>query len=462
MKNVKKVFALMLAFAMVLAMSATVFAAADNSIDVTNTVEDETYSIYKMMDLSVNSELTAYRYTVTDEWQEFFTGSGAGAEYVEIDSQGYVTWKTDKMSDDALEAFSKAAAIYAKGTTAVADIAGNGATITFGNLENGYYLITSTLGTRAMVETTPDKQQATINEKNPKDDITKQVQEDKTGNWGTTNDAQVGDTINFKSVIELLKNTRNVTVVDTMDSGLTYTARSVAIADLTEGTDYTVSSESATGFTVTFTEAYLNGLTKVKTELEMTYSAVLNENAISSDSGVSIVDQKNRIVLNYGDEQSVEQETTTTTHKFSVFKHAHTSPEDNLAGAVFEVKKAGTVVPLIKIDDTNFRVANQGESGSVTTFTTVDSGDIVIWGVDSDADYTLNETEPPEGYNKLPAEVQVNVSATTDTRVDVENNTGNELPSTGGIGTVIFYVVGAALLIGCGVVLISRRRVSGK
>ena len=173
-------------------------------------------------------------------------------------------------------------------------------------------------------------------------------------------------------------------------------------------------------------------------------------------------DWKNRIVLNYGDEQSVEQETTTTTHKFSVFKHAHTSPEDNLAGAVFEVKKAGTVVPLIKIDDTNFRVANQGESGSVTTFTTVDSGDIVIWGVDSDADYTLNETEPPEGYNKLPAEVQVNVSATTDTRVDVENNTGNELPSTGGIGTVIFYVVGAALLIGCGVVLISRRRVSGK
>ena len=463
MKNVKKVFALMLAFAMVLAMSATVFAAADNSIDVTNTVEDETYSIYKMMDLSVNSELSAYRYTVTDEWQEFFTGSGAGAEYVDIDSQGYVTWKTDKMTDEALEAFSKAAAIYAEEKTkATADITGNGATITFGSLENGYYLITSTLGTRAMVETTPDKQQATINEKNPKDDITKQVQEDKTGNWGTTNDAQVGDTINFKSVIELLKNTRNVTVVDTMDPGLTYTAGSVAIADLTEGTDYTVSSESATGFTVTFTEAYLNGLTKVKTELEMTYSAVLNENAISSDSGVSIVDQKNRIVLNYGDEQSVEQETTTTTHKFSVFKHAHTSPEDNLAGAVFEVKKAGTVVPLIKIDDTNFRVANQGESGSVTTFTTVDSGDIVIWGVDSDADYTLNETEPPEGYNKLPAEVQVNVSATTDTRVDVENNTGNELPSTGGIGTVIFYVVGAALLIGCGVVLISRRRVSGK
>ena len=462
MKNVKKVFALMLAFAMVLAMSATVFAAADNSIDVTNTVEDETYSIYKMMDLIVNSELSAYRYTVTDEWQEFFTGSGAGAEYVDIDSQGYVTWKTDKMTDEALEAFSKAAAIYAEEKTkAAADITGNGGTITFGSLENGYYLITSTLGTRAMVETTPDKQQATINEKNPKDDITKQVKEDKTGNWGTTNDAQIGDTINFKSVIELLKNTRNVTVVDTMDSGLTYTAESVAIADLTKGTDYTV-SESATGFTVTFTETYLNGLTEVKTELEMTYSAVLNENAISSDSGVSIVDQKNRIVLNYGDEQSVEQETTTTTHKFNVFKHAHTSPEDNLAGAVFEVKKAGTVVPLIKIDDTNFRVANQGESGSVTTFTTVDSGDIVIWGVDSDADYTLNETEPPEGYNKLPTEVQVNVAATNDTRVDVENNTGNELPSTGGIGTVIFYVVGAALLIGCGVVLISRRRVSGK
>lgn len=460
MKEVKKVFALMLAFAMVLAMSATVFAAGTNKIEVRESINGETYNIYKMMNLSVNSEMTAYRYTVAEEWNAFFTGEGAGAEYVEIDTQGYVTWKTDMSTELKMEAFSKAAALYAADkTTAAAPITGTGETITFSGLDNGYYLITSSLGTRAMVETTPDSQTVFINEKNPKDTITKEVEEDTTGLYGENNDAQIGDTINFKSVIQLLKNTRNVTIVDTMSSGLTYNPGSVAIEGLTEGTHYSV-TETATGFTVSFTDTYLNSL-EVKTDLNMTYTAVLNENAISNGtSGVSIVDQTNSIVLNFGNDQSVTKETTTTTHKFSVYKHANGSDE-NLAGAVFEVKKNDEIVPLIKIDDNNYRVAKTGESGTVTTFTTVKNGDIVIWGVDSD-EYYLNETEPPEGYNKLPTEEKVDVSEDNSTRANIVNNTGTELPSTGGIGTIIFYVVGAALVVGCGVVLVSRRRVSGK
>ena len=117
-------------------------------------------------------------------------------------------------------------------------------------------------------------------------------------------------------------------------------------------------------------------------------------------------------------------------------------------------------MPLIKIDDTNYRVAMPGESGAVDTFTTVASGDIVIWGVDSDSDYTLEEITPPDGYNKLTAEVDVTVGEGNGTRIDVENKFGSELPSTGGIGTKIFTIVGGILIVGAGLALVVRRRMN--
>ena len=63
-----------------------------------------------------------------------------------------------------------------------------------------------------------------------------------------------------------------------------------------------------------------------------------------------------------------------------------------------------------------------------------------------------------KGYNKLKNTVSIDVKADDTSVVDVENETGAELPSTGGIGTTIFYVVGAVLVIGAGVLLVSRRR----
>ena len=177
------------------------------------------------------------------------------------------------------------------------------------------------------------------------------------------------------------------------------------------------------------------------------------------------------------DTKSTESSTKTETHKFSVFKHAKDS-QTNLANAIFQVKKAGTVVNLVKLDDNNYRIVDDTETTAAVThvkanqevetraagtivsdFVTVASGDIVIWGVDSDNDYSIEEIQAPKGYNLLnPASKDVNVASDNSTRIDIENNSGTELPSTGGIGTTIFYVVGAILVIGAGVVLITRRR----
>ncbi len=451
MKKFKKLFAFVVAAAMVLAMSLTAFADDKNdSITINGAKEGESYSIYKMFDLSVNSETepTAYSYTVNEDWASFFGTGGAGAAYVTIDAQGYVTAISDA------EALAKAAAASPAGS-ALDTIEASGETVEFTGLADGYYLITSTLGTFAMTETTPDKSAVEINEKNPEDTVAKKVKEDSTETYGESNDAQIGDTVEFKSTITLIKGTRNVVYHDTMDSGLTYTTGSAVIEDLTKGTDYTVdeSPNSGATFEIKFTDTYLAGLTDTA-ELTLTYTAVLNENAIVNSA---IVDQKNTANLTYGDAQTLDDFTTTTTHKFSVFKHA-TGETKNLADAVFSLKKNGTVVKLVKIDDINYRVANGAENGAVETFTTVDSGDIVIWGVDADDDYTLLEVQQPAGYNKLAEEVEVTVAEDNNTRADVENKAGTELPSTGGIGTTIFYILGSILVIGAGVLLVTKRR----
>ena len=86
-----------------------------------------------------------------------------------------------------------------------------------------------------------------------------------------------------------------------------------------------------------------------------------------------------------------------------------------------------------------------------------------------DGQYTLVETKAPAGFNLLTAGVNVTVTGTTDetgepvkvnlTQV-VENQAGTQLPSTGGIGTTIFYVVGGILVVGAGILLITKKRMS--
>ena len=114
------------------------------------------------------------------------------------------------------------------------------------------------------------------------------------------------------------------------------------------------------------------------------------------------------------------------------------------------------------------------------TFVSADDGTIEIVGLD-EGTYYLEETEAPAGYNKLAAPVKVvitkeinnetNVGTATITNsynggaastgtVKVLNNMGQELPSTGGIGTTIFYIVGAVLVAAAGILLITKKRMN--
>ena len=460
MKHAKKFASLLLALVMVFALATTAFAAGTNSITVEGAQEGETYKLYKMLDLIVNESNTAYSYTVNTEWKDFFT-TGAGKDYVDIDSQGYVTWKESKKDSASMEAFGKAAAAAVSEKTVVATQTPTAdGSFTFANLDAGYYLITSSNGTLAIVDTTPTNPAATVNEKNPDHTLDKQVQEDSDSSWGKANSAQIGDTVNFKTTITVKKGAKNLIMHDKMEDGLSFNADSVAIASLTKGTDYTVVTTGLTDgctFEIRFEQSYLDTIT-ADTTLTVTYNAVLNKSADITNG------EKNDAKITWGDASNTEwSETVTKTYQFDILKYAANDIEKNpLAGATFQLKDAsGNVVKLVKVSDTEYRVDNVNEASAVDRFTTVASGKIVIKGVDLDK-YTLVETAAPAGYNKLKDPVEVTVPETNALTVEVPNASGTELPSTGGMGTTIFYVLGSILVIGAAVLLVTKKRMSMK
>ena len=465
MKQARKLASLLLAIILVFALATTAMAAGTNSITVNGAQKGETYKLYKMLDLTVNENQTAFSYTVNSEWNDFFT-TGAGKDFVDIDAQGYVTWKTGKDTAADMEAFGKAAAAAVTGKTVVATQTPSAdGSFTFENLDAGYYLITSSNGTLAIVDTTPTNPAATVNEKNPDHTLDKQVQEDSNSFWGKENSAQIGDTVNFQTTITVKKGAKNLVMHDKMEDGLSFSGvDSVAIAGLTKGTDYTVVVSTTEApltdgctFEIRFAQSYLDTITS-DTTLTVTYTAVLNENADIT------IGEKNDAKITWGDASNTEwSETVTKTYQFDILKYdAKDTDKNPLAGATFQLKDAsGNVIKLVKVSDTEYRVANGDEESAVDSFTTVASGKIVIKGVDLDT-YTLVETAAPAGYNKLKDPVNVTVSADNALIVDVPNASGALLPSTGGMGTTLFYVLGGILVAGAVVLLVTKKRMSAE
>ena len=476
---------------MVFALATTAFATGTNSITVKNAVKDQEYKLYKMLDLVVNDAHTAYSYTVNSAWKNFFkaaegeTPAGKGLTYVNIDAQGYVTWKEN--ADVA--AFAKDAEEFAKDLTALkTHTASADGDFAFSELEAGYYLVTSTLGTKATVGTTPGNPNPEIQEKNAAPVNVKTVEEDsKVGKegvdaWGSTNDADIGQTVNFKSTITAQAGAENYVFHDTMSAGLTYTGVTGITLNETavDASNYTVVTEGLTDgctFEVRFTQAFCDTL-KANDQIVISYTATLNENAVIAGDG-----NPNTSKLSYGDKgdeshtpsgTTPPSTTKTYTWDVDVFKYTmNGETETALAGAKFTLSKnadGSNPIALVSEGNNVYRVAKTGETGTVTEITTDATGKFTIKGLDADT-YYLTETAAPAGYNKLAGPVTIVigengvVNATTEApqgvdEVKVLNQSGTELPSTGGMGTTIFYVLGSILVVGAVVLLVTKKRMS--
>lgn len=505
MKKVKRVLAPLAAFALVLAMAVPAFAdEAKYKITIKNSVGTyEAYQIFKG-DLAGNVLSNI-------EW-----GTGVKAEEVKTAFGG----KTAAQVAKTLENNETAAKVFATEISKyLGTVAGEGTNEITG-LSAGYYLIQnkSVNGNEAYtdfilqvvkdVEITPKGQKPTLD---------KQIKHNESGQWGAVGDNQIGDTVEFRTITTVPNTTGytkyDYTIYDEMSTGLTSNVTkdsgiTIKINDGEElGRDYytvTVDSTNANNFSVKvdILKAIKEGKIEEGDNLYTYYTGVLNEDANVYDKGK----QQNTAYLQYSNNPHDNNTKGETPHvtvydwtfKMNVQKIDGADKEKELKDAKFVLSKNGAVdlgtisedgtpantEKLIKLvyDPANktYRVATASDTDTTTYVMT--AGNITIKGLDDAVDYYLYETKAPAGYNRLTEPVKFKITATynsadscpavltkvgdeaavTGLKVSVENNAGTTLPSTGGMGTTVFYVVGGGLMAVAVVLLVTKKRMENK
>lgn len=502
MKRVKRVLALLAAFALVLAMAVPAFAdEAKYKITIKNSVGTyEAYQIFKGdLEKNVLSNI---------EWGTGVTEAGKNAFEGKTAAQ---VAKTLENNETAAKVFATEISKY------LGTVAGEG-TDEITGLSAGYYLIKneSVNGNEAytdfILEVVKDVE---ITPKGQKPTLDKQIKHNESGQWGDVGDNQIGDTVEFRTITTVPNTTGytkyDYTIYDEMSTGLTsnVTGASGVTIKINNGVElessyYTVTVDSvdANKFSVKvdILKAITDGKIEAGNSLYTYYTGVLNEDAKVYDEG----NQKNTAYLQYSNnphDNTSKSETPKVTVYDWTFKmnvqKVDGANHKELADAKFVLSKSRTVdlgtidengTPagtgnLIKLvydpTDSTYRVATASDAKTTYVMT---AGNITIKGLDDAEDYYLYETKAPAGYNRLTEPVKFRINATytsadsrpavltkvgdeaavTGLNVRVENNAGTTLPSTGGMGTTVFYVVGGGLMAVAVVLLVTKKRMENK
>ena len=450
MKHLKQLFAAALAMFVAFAIAVPAFAAGTGSITITppDGVDEDatiTYNIYKVFDADGNG--TAISYKVMDGK----TGVPAGFT---VDAAGNVTYAGTgtELTDTDIAAI----AAYVEGDTPVATVTSTGgADAVASNLPNGYYYITTTTGTVVTIDSTnPD---AKVDDKNVVPGIDKTI-----GNYdsydaqGKNAIAEVGKVVTYTVKITVGKGQTGYVMKDTLGTGLEYVDGSLAVTGMTAEQDYKLTVDGQ-NITVKFEDDAVKAFEGSADGIVVTYKATVTSAALQDNPA------KNTATISYGNNSQYTSEPSVVNVYNAEISVLKTDGEDKpLAGAGFVLKNA---------DGKYYTFANN----AVTWVDDIEKADEHVSGTDgkvpafnglANGKYTLVEKTVPSGYNKA-ADQDITIKEADVTAGNLKqsatviNKSGSVLPSTGGMGTTIFYVIGGALVITAGVLLVTKRRMAG-
>ena len=514
MRHIKKLASLLLALVMALSLAVTAFAdeSTTYSITINNSTAGHTYEAYQIFtgDLATNEAGNKVLSNIV--W-------GSGVSEAGQTAQGDAAAKAETLKNEAdAKAFAKAVAPYL--TTA----AGSANTVTDGKyvisgLAAGYYLVKDRDGSLTgdndsyteyiiqvvgNVTATPKSDVPEVQKKVK--DINDSTDTTKT-DWQDSADYDIGDSIPFQLKATLANNVSSYTTYkvvfhDTLSKGLTYNNDAKVYIGGTETNGFTVTAtvnaDGTTTLTVSCDDVKALGAGN-SSVITVEYTVKLNENAVLGSAG-----NPNEVYLEYSNNPNKSEGGNNETGKtpkdvvivftYKTIINKVNSENKPLTGAAFKLEK------LIK-----------GKDGAAGTWTTVKEFTVdetttsfTFSGLD-DGQYKLTETKTPVGYNTIDP-IYFVIEATHDETADaptlktlnayltdangnkqtemkdsesvnidlgivdltagsitttVVNKSGSELPSTGGIGTTIFYVLGGVLVLAAVVLLVTKKRMSG-
>ena len=456
MKSIKKLICML--FMLVLSV-VNVSAAEKGIITINKAIVNESYNIYKVLDLETYDKVNNhYIYRAASGWETFLNGATDYLEARNENGDKYYVWK-DGVDKSRAKEFAEKAYKYAKDNNITPTMTkkATSTSVVFDNLDLGYYLVDSSVG--ALLHLTTTNPTATVNEKNTLNpNVDKNVLENSTGVYGKENDDMIGSTINYKSTITTGAGYGSYVLYDKMDKGLTFNVNSVVVKigdDVVDANNYVVKTNVTDyTFVIEFNDEFILKQPK-NTNIDVYYTATLNKDAtIEGDGNI------NETFLKYGNNiETDKKKTITYTYAFEIIKTNKEGVE--LTGAEFILldKLGNEIKVILKDEETKtYRIATGNEIG-----VNIKVGKATIEGLDKDS-YKLKEVVSPEGYNKLTSPVEFRVNGKTNvtiierTLVNVINYTGSELPETGGIGTKLFITSGLSLVLICGLVLVTKLR----
>lgn len=565
MKTVKRALALVLALTLLLAMSATVFAADDTytiTISGDNVVAGHIYEAYQIFkgDLAEKDSKTILS---NIEWGSGVNGDALltalkadatlGNDFKDCTTAAQVADVLATYGSDAgkTQQFAKLAGANLNATVAGTSTWNeSGKNYSISSLAPGYYLVkdkddsapSSDAYTRYILQVVHN---VTVNAKTDVPTVDKNIKEGDTS--VKANNASIGDVINYEvksAVPDMTGYTKYFFVMnDTLSKGLTYNddmVIKVGNTTLTKDTGYTVTAVKNANGTTSIEIVFKNFVgykDQVGADVIVTYSATLNQDA-SLDP---VAGNPNKVQLTYSNNPNVdgkgdpknpdkpgegaptgktpESETKTYVTGIKLTKVDGADHNKMLTGAKFKIEgngvkvvlvnkevyeetsdgtyymlKTGTYTETAPIDETassydstttKYKKVTAVTKDTVNTKVNatgyVDEKGVLTFEGLGEGTYTIKEIVAPNGYNllKAPITVEIKANATFDkcewtvTADDkpvtadnnlyaflIENKSGAELPSTGGIGTTVFYVLGGLLVVCAGVLLITKRRMN--
>ena len=498
MKHARKLASLLLALVMVFALATTAFAqdvtvtGGTGSITISNAAKGETYTIYKLFDATVNADGSsiAYTGTIPESLKAYFSE----------DTNDYISATPEaKDGENMSEGLKTALKAWTATATAAATAESDGSALNFKELAYGYYVVTTTQGDQVISvdSTMPNVTIVDKNSSTPKD----------LSKTASSNDVSIGDTVtytvsfktsNYYGAGTEAKEIVSYTIEDTLPEFLSNVTVTSIIVDndgnnATAGDQFGVTAQFANKKIVIdwYDEVnnkflYDNGAT-----VTITYTAVVTDKAAIDGNG-----NTNKVTVTWttkgGDEPGPDKvETDEAIFTYAIALKKVNNKGNALPGAVFEFPFY--VKSTADANGAYIYAGTTAGAGLTNQITTPDSGVIVVKGVKSGS-YEITEVTAPAGYNKLTApvtvqavktsststhttvyldkdgnvvdvsakeiEVKVDIDTIAATAVVVVNKAGTELPSTGGMGTTVFYVLGTVLVLGAVVLLVTKKRMS--